>query len=270
VLGALALSCALAWAQEEGGRGGGGVGATGGRGSDGNRVFLGLGPKPDLQQALRGQPLYEAHCGGCHGLDARGGSGGNLLYSNLVMTDVAGSNIIPVIRNGKGRMAAVTAVTEAQAADIAMYLDQLFEDVANRGTYSYAPREKILVGNVASGKVYFDGNCASCHTPDALRAKGIGRRAPQEIQQAWLAPRGGPAPVYAVTVGSNAPIAGALVRKSDFDITLTVNGSPRTIPIDADTKVQLVEDRMAEHDRIVDRISNAEMHNVTAYLETLK
>jgi mono/diheme cytochrome c family protein len=203
-------------------------------------------------------------------MDARGGSGGNLLYSNLVMTDVAGSTIVPVIRNGKGKMAAVKGLTEAQAADIAMYLDQLFEDVANRGTYSYAPRDMILVGNASAGKIYFDNNCASCHTPDALRAKGVGKRAPQEIQRDWLAPRGGPAPVYTVTAGNSAPVTGGLVRTSDFDITLTVNGSPQTMPIEANTRVQLVEDRMVEHDRIVDRISNAEMHNVTAYLETLK
>lgn len=262
VLGFFGLAMA-ALAQDDGGAGRGGSG----RGSDGNRVFLGLGPKPDLAAALRGQPLFGANCGSCHGADARGGTNpANILYSDLVITDVAGSNVTAIIRSGKGAMPAFPNLSAAQVTDIAQYLDQLVEDAANRGTYSY---QNILVGNAGAGKTYFDANCASCHSPTGnLKGFAAGKK-PEEIQRGWLAPRGAPATVK-VTQGGNATVIGTLRQKSDFEITLVDQaGATKVIPIDANTKIEII-DEMAGHDALIAKLTNADMHNVTAYLGTFK
>ena len=268
LLGFFGLAFAALAQDEGGGRGGAGAaGAASARGGEGNRVFLGLGPKPDLAAALRGQPLFGANCGGCHGADARGGANAaNLLYSDLVVTDVAGSNVAPIIRSGKGSMPAFPTLTAAQVTDIAQYLDQLVEDAANRGTYSY---QNVLVGNADAGKVYFDGNCASCHSPTGnLKGFAAGKK-PEEIQRGWLAPRGAAATVK-VTQGSNATVTGTLRQKSDFEVTLVDQaGATHVMPIDADTKIEIT-DELTAHDALIAKLTNADMHNVTAYLETFK
>ncbi len=250
-----------------GGRAGGGAGASGPRGSDGNRVFLGLGPKPDLTAALRGQPLFESRCGNCHGADARGSNTmPNLLYAKAVITDVAGSNVAAIIRTGKGAMPGSPDLSAKQIIDIAQYLDQLVEDAANRGTYSYL---NILVGSAAAGKVYFDRHCAPCHSPAGdLKNFASGKR-PEDIQRIWLAPRGPDATVEVVQ-GNSPPVTGTLRQKSDFDVTLVDrSGTQRVLPIDQNTSIRIT-DKMQAHDALIAVLTNDDMHNVTAYLETFK
>src|SRR5581483_3538484 len=95
VCGALLISASTAIhlaAQEPdgaapaGGRGGGRGGRGGGRGRGGNgaagtREFLGLGPAPDAAAAKKGEPLYKQNCATCHGENARGSQGPNLVRS---------------------------------------------------------------------------------------------------------------------------------------------------------------------------------------------
>src|SRR5438477_7777864 len=82
----IALPATLVIAQEPeftGGRGRGGRG--GARGS--TREFLGLGPAPDASAAKKGEPLYKQNCAGCHGENARGSQGPNLVRSVSVLHD---------------------------------------------------------------------------------------------------------------------------------------------------------------------------------------
>src|SRR5690348_7185542 len=51
------------------------------------RQFLGLGPAPDLEAAARGQKLFVANCAFCHGQNANGAEGPNLVRSTLVLHD---------------------------------------------------------------------------------------------------------------------------------------------------------------------------------------
>ena len=72
------------------GRGGGGRGGRGGGGRGGTREFLGLGPAPDEAAAKKGEPLYKQNCGTCHGDNARGSQGPNLVRSVVVLHDEKG------------------------------------------------------------------------------------------------------------------------------------------------------------------------------------
>src|SRR3982750_420649 len=79
-----------------------GAGGRGGRRGGGNtREFLGLGPAPDPAQVAKGAPLYKQNCAGCHGEDARGAQGPNLVRSGVVLHDEKDEQIGPVIKSGR-------------------------------------------------------------------------------------------------------------------------------------------------------------------------
>lgn len=239
------------------------------RGAAGMHRFLGLGAVPDPAAAARGRPLYGANCGGCHGIDARGGNGGpNLLYIPAVISDHEGDDTGAAIAGGKGRMPGFAGkLSAAEIRDIATYLDELVEEVANRGTYAFG---NILVGDAGAGKAVFARTCAGCHSA-AGDLKGVAAKfqTPAELQIGWVAPRG-PAPTVTVIRRGGAPIRGELERKTDFAVTLVeAGGQSRTIPLDADTTVG-IDDKMAAHRSLAYRLSDDEMHDITAYLETLR
>ena len=71
------------------------------RGAENTREFLGLGPAPDPVEAERGAPLYKQNCAGCHGENARGAQGPNLVRSAVVLHDEKDEEIGPVIKSGR-------------------------------------------------------------------------------------------------------------------------------------------------------------------------
>src|SRR5216683_3108493 len=54
------------------------------------REFLGLGRMPDAKMAAEGARIFGPTCGFCHGTDARGGTGPDLLRSAVVLDDNQG------------------------------------------------------------------------------------------------------------------------------------------------------------------------------------
>src|SRR5207249_1367479 len=115
-----------------------------------------------------------------------------------------------------------------QISDLATFLHSAIHLAANRRLYKILD---ILVGDPKAGEAYFNGagRCVSCHSP-ARDLKGIAAKYdPAALQQRFLLPRGGrPGPAYlepnavkvAVTLASGESVGGALVRLTDFDVTL--------------------------------------------------
>jgi hypothetical protein len=65
-------------------------------------------------------------------------------------------------------------------------------------------------------------------------------------------------------------ISGRVTQMSDFRITL-VDESGETRTIDSGPGVEFeINDPLAEHQKMVMTLANDDMHNVTAYLATLK
>ncbi len=54
------------------------------------REFLGLGRMPDAKMAAEGSKIFGPNCSFCHGADARGGTGPDLLRSAVVLDDNQG------------------------------------------------------------------------------------------------------------------------------------------------------------------------------------
>ena len=251
-----------------GGRGGGGRGGT--------REFLGLGPAPDAAASARGEKLYAPSCGFCHGDKARGASGPNLVRSEVVLHDEKGELIGPVVSQGRAEkgMPAFASFTKEQLYDIAQFLHMQVELVANRGSYK---RLNVVTGDAKAGEAYFNGagGCKNCHSPTGDLAKIGSRMQPDQLQTRFVWPGGGGrggagSPVKAtVTLPSGESITGTVKRQDDFDISMyDAQGNYHSWPRNS-VKVQ-VEDKLAAHRELLAKYTDQDMHNLTAYLVTLK
>jgi cytochrome c oxidase cbb3-type subunit 3 len=241
----------------------------GGRGS--TREFLGLGPAPDAVAAARGEKVYAPNCAFCHGPKARGAEGPNLVRSPLVPHDEKGELIGPAIAKGftdKG-MPAFPNISQSQASDIAQFLHLQVELVANRGLYK---RLNVLTGDAKAGEVYFNGagGCKSCHSPTGDLAHIGTKYPPEQLQNRFVWPgaavRG---QKLTVTLPSGQAVSGALKRMDDLNVSMyDTSGVYHSWPREG-LKVE-VEDRLAGHRQLLSKYSDEDMHNITAYLATLK
>jgi cytochrome c oxidase cbb3-type subunit 3 len=256
-----------------GARGARGGGRRGG-GAAGTREFLGLGPAPDPVEVKKGEPLYKQNCSTCHGENGRGSQGPNLVRSVVVLHDEKDEEIGPVIKAGRpqGGMPAFPQLTPAEIHSISQYLKMQVELAANRGTYSqtYGDLRNKVTGDSRQGEVFFKTNCTGCHSSTGDLAK-IGSKFQQaaQLQQRFLWPASfGPAKVT-VTTASGEKVTGTISREDDFTISLyDTAGNYHAWPKDH-VKVD-TEDKLQGHRVLLSKYSNADIHNMTAYLVTLK
>jgi cytochrome c oxidase cbb3-type subunit III len=232
------------------------------------RAFLGLGTEPDKAAAERGAPLFAQNCAFCHGQNARGATGPNLITSDRVLADDHGEHLVTFLRKGipeKG-MPAFATMSESQLTDIAEFLHLQVEDVANRGAYHVL---NILVGNAAEGKAYVKSHCMACHTAETFAHIASKYRSPEQLQRNWIWPARDEA-ITAEVKTAGGTTSGRVTQISDFRIRLmTESGEAKTIDRGPGVEVQ-IDDPFMAHEQIVMTLRNDDMHNVTAYLETLK
>jgi mono/diheme cytochrome c family protein len=239
-------------------------------------------PVTDPAAVERGKAMFGANCGFCHGPDARGGDGGgpNLMRSDTVLLDDKGERIGPVILGGRADKGMPPfMLTPAQIGDIVAFLHSL--PVSSRTGERVV---NIVTGNADAGRAFFQTKCTACHSPTG-DLQGVANRYadPKVLQQTWLLPgtggtRGGgqprPAPPIGVTVtmANGQKVQGTLNRLDDFMVSLKMaDGTYRTFRTEGANapKVEL-RDPLKGHRDLLTTYSDAEIHNVTAYLVTLK
>ncbi|MGH9308944.1 MAG: c-type cytochrome, partial [Vicinamibacterales bacterium] len=245
-------------------------------------------PVVDAAAADRGRRTWARECIDCHGTQARGADNGpNLVRSVLVLRDRYGSELGPFLKKGHKMQSGTpsASLTAEQVTDLAHFLRQRVND-GLRGSPLFQP-QNVLTGDPKAGAAFFegDGKCGTCHSPTGNLA-GIGTRLqPIDIQQRFLFPggRGGgrgrgaaPTPAGAtavrvtVTPREGAPVSGVLVQMDDFFVSVrAADGTTRTIRRTPGMKIDR-EDPLAYHIELLDRLSDKQMHDVVAYLETLK
>jgi mono/diheme cytochrome c family protein len=254
----------------------------------------GVGPldKPmvDPKAVALAKPLYAAECQACHGPDARGTSdGANLVRSAVVLRDRYGSTLGPYLATAHppvpaaGRESAATrslpALTSQQVLLLSHFLRERVHDTL-RGSPLFKAGD-VLTGNAKAGEQYFngDGGCSTCHSPAGDLA-AIGRRTdPITIQQRFLFPgnvgsrrRSTPAPVTRVTVttASGETVSGPLVHLDDFNVSLRdASGAHRTVRRSPDVRV-VKDDPYSAHVALLPRLTDKAIHDVVAYLASLK
>jgi cytochrome c oxidase cbb3-type subunit III len=272
---AVALSACCLTAQDEPipGRGG-----RGGRGS--TRDFLGLGPAPDAAAAARGEKLYAPNCAFCHGEKARGAEGPNLIRSVVVLDDEKGESIGPLIHKGRPEagMPAFPNFSDAELGDLAQFLHLQVELVANRGLYK---RLNVVTGNAAAGEAYFKGagGCANCHSITGDLAHIGARYQPDQLQTRFVWPggggfgagggRGARSQKVTITLANGQTIEGTIKQIDDFEVSIHDSaGNYHSWPR-SQVKVT-IPDPLAGHRQLLDKYTDHDMHDLTAYLVTLK
>ena len=253
----------------------------------GPRPFVGPPDRPPVDPAAadRGRALYAAECVSCHGPSARGtDKAPSLIRSIVVLNDRYGSLLGPFFKKGhpmeSGKPSA--GLADTQVVDLMHFLRQRINDTL-RGSDVFDVKD-ILTGDPKAGETYFtgEGKCTACHSPTGDLA-GIASRipAPVDVQQRMLFPSGrggrGAAPAsrrstvtVTVTPASGAPQSGALLEEDDFHVTFRdASGGIRVVRKGAGVKVDRVDPLQAHHE-LLDRITDKNIHDVVAYLETLK
>lgn len=229
-------------------------------------------PRVDPAAADRGRRVYAEFCINCHGPLIKGTENGpDLIRSLVVLRDRLGNEIGPALRKLPNHKRDLSA---PEIADISHFLKQRVEQTSRNRNPSKPPN--VLTGNANAGRNYFNvaGKCSTCHSPSGDLA-GIGKRYdPITLQQRFLFPRSGGRAIkpteVTVTPAGGPPISGTLERIDDFNVSLRDStGEYHGWRRGPQLKVE-VRDPYAAHYELLDRYTDADIHNVVAYLETLK
>jgi mono/diheme cytochrome c family protein len=235
----------------------------------------------DAAASARGRKTYAAECVTCHGPSARGSDdpATNLVRSTLVLRDRYGSEIGPLLRKGHPMQTTRTSasLTDAEVADLSHYIWDRINDTL-QGSPGYAPKS-VLTGDVKAGESYFtgEGRCTQCHsaTGDLV---GYGKRySPVDIQTRFVFPstsggRGSARKPVTVTVtpAGAAPVSGTLVMLDDFAVALRDAGGVHRSWTRSPGMTIVKNDPYAAHIELLERLTDKAMHDVVAYLESLK
>ena len=233
----------------------------------------------DLVQ--RGQTLFAATCGFCHGRDAMGGeTGPDLTRSTLVAEDVRGDKIIPLVHTGrvdKG-MPPQNLPDADLAAIVAFIHDTKSKADSLEGNRRAVDPSDLQTGNAQAGQQYFNGagGCAKCHSPTGDLAGLANRLQGLQLFQRMLYPggrgRGGAAPatpVATIQLPSGETIKGKVAYRDEFNIAITDQaGYYRSWP--ANQIKVTVDNPLDAHIAQLAKYTNDDVHNVLAYLQTLK
>jgi len=234
----------------------------------------------DEAAADRGRKVYAAECITCHGTHARGSDhGADLVRSEIVLHDRYGSTIGPFLKNGHPTQTTPAArLTQAQIVDLSHTIHQEVYNTLRAALQI----QNVLTGDPRAGAAWFngEGRCSSCHSTAGDLAHIGSRLDPPELQQRMLFPGGrggrgrgaaaGKPVTVTVTPASGAPVTGVLLHLDDFNVALRdASGDYRSFPRTPALKVVKNDPAQAHHE-LLDRYTDRNIHDLVAYLETVK
>ena len=247
------------------------------------RKMLGMAPPEDPAAVERGNRNFVAKCAFCHGSSATGGEGGpDLVRSLLVLHDEKGNKIGPVILEGRPQKGMPKfAMSQPEISDIAAFLRNQAQNKGNRMTYQI---QNVVTGDPKAGEAYFNNKCKHCHSPAGDLAGVAKKYDAVTLQSRFLYPKTftwpgmpsmGPPPkptTVNVTLPSGASYSGTLKHVDDFSVSLyDSSGEYHSWLRERNPGIKVeVHDPLAGHIALLQQYSDADMHNILAYLETLK
>ncbi len=245
------------------------------------------------EMLIRGKALYETNCASCHMADLRGtvdGKNPNLLRSGVALRDLKGELIGAAIGQHKPPINLIAADSVA----VAEYIHSVHATMGGQGSPpGRNPTNvvlNVLVGDAKSGETYFAAACSKCHSITG-DLKGIGAKYPdaRALQNAWVAGSsgrfgggggggrgggGGAGNPVTVTMADGSKLEGTLVRKTEWLVVLTLaDGTRKSMARNNGVPRVDVKDPQEAHKKMVielDDAQNKKMHDVTAYLWTIK
>ena len=239
---------------------------------------------------VRGKSVYEANCASCHSPDLRGtDKGANLLRSGIALADQRGEQIGGSI----SRHSPAITLAGTDTIAVAEYIHSVHATMSGQGSPPGRNPTgidlKVLVGDAKAGETYFAAACSKCHSVTG-DLKGIGAKFtdPRALQNAWVSGStaafggfgggrgggGGAGNPATVTMADGTKLEGTLVRKDDWLVILMLkDGTRKSIARNNGVPKVDVKDPKDPHKVMVlelDDPENKKMHDVTAYLWTVK
>lgn len=238
----------------------------------------------DEEAANRGKKTYIAECITCHGPKGRGTEqGADLVRSLVVLRDRYGDKIGPFLLKGHPMQSGSPSngLTQAQIVDLSHFLHQKVEDTLRTGPYNKVLN--VVTGDPNAGKAYFNGagKCNTCHSPTGDLAGIASKYDPPVLQLRTVFPQtvafgrhtmaGTKKPVtVTVTSPSGESVTGDLIEMDDFSVSLRdSSGHYRSFKRTPEVKVE-TKNPYAAHVALLDQYTDKNIHDVVAYLETLK
>ncbi len=237
---------------------------------------------------IRGKGLYEANCASCHAADLRGGpKGTNLLRSGIALRDQHGE----LVGEAVAKHDPPVNLVPADAVAIAEYIHGVHATMSGQGSPpGRNPTDvelNVLVGDAKAGEAAFASLCSSCHSVTG-NLKGIASKFEdaRALQNGWVAGStapfagggrgagGGAGNPATVMMADGSKLEGTLVRKDDFLVVLMLpDGTRKSMARNNGIPKVEVKDPREAHKKMVlqlDDPENKKMHDVTAYLWTIK
>jgi cytochrome c oxidase cbb3-type subunit 3 len=220
-----------------------------------------------------GGSLFVQNCAFCHGKDAGGGeSGPDLTRSKLVSGDKNGEGIGAVVRNGRQEKGMPRfSLGDAEIMELVAFVhSQQDKAMSETGVRKGVEDSDLLTGDVAMGKKYFEttGGCAACHSPTGNLAGVAKKYTGLRLEQEMLSPRDAKT-TLTVKTRTGATLTGTETYKDEFMIAMTDSfGVYHSWPI---TAITYKEDSPVDaHIALFSKYTDADIHNLYAYINTLK
>lgn len=261
------------------------------------------GARPEVLPVARGKILYaRLGCPACHGFRGQGGANNapDLGQSGMAVRDDAGKSLAKFLLHGRparGMPPAPRPLTSDEAADLSARMRWLaFAEASLSGNYGGPPLPvalagqnlSIVVGDAKYGRQFFEGSigkCASCHAVEdgkqsaAVNLAHIAAKYPdtKDLQDNMLlmtrpnSPEIDKSVTAIISFRDGRTMTGYLDSVSDFKVAVREDAGKETIipRNDGEPKVVLV-DQLQAHIDLLRKYQDNDIHNLTAYLATLK
>jgi cytochrome c oxidase cbb3-type subunit III len=242
-----------------------------------------VGPRTVTEQTYssedirRGEVKFGSECGFCHGRDAAGGeTGPDLTRSQLVAEDNRGDKIGPMVRAGapdKGMPAFAIGAADLSAI-VAFIHDRKTNSESLAGGRRTVDADDLATGDAEAGRRYFNaaGGCSRCHSPSGDLARIASRYEGLTLLRRMLYPSGPPTPrlpTITLTLASGEIVSGPLAGQDEFTVTVLDKAGKRQTYNKTSVKFK-IDDPLSAHFDQLGKYTDADMHNVFTYLNTLK
>jgi cytochrome c oxidase cbb3-type subunit 3 len=239
-----------------------------------------------------GNAIYQDMCAACHGGNGTGGPGGasNLTRSAIAAADDGGKTLGQFLQIGRPEKGMPPfPMTDQQAAQLSAALRALASEAAPSRPAGASTQASIVVGDADTGRNFFNGpvgKCSSCHATQpgvassATNLAGIATRYPEPktLQNRMVlnrsffwSPSLGDDVAATAIYKDGRTVTGLLTSVSDFKVVIRGNdGKSTTIARDNGEPRVKLDDKLQHHLDLLDRYRDDDIHNLTAYLVTLK
>jgi cytochrome c oxidase cbb3-type subunit 3 len=219
-----------------------------------------------------GHQYFEQNCAFCHGRDAGGGeTGPDLTRSKIVATDVRGDKIGALVRVGrvdKGMPAFNISNTDLDGLAAFLHTQKVMAE-SQKGGRKGVDVSDLQTGNAEAGKAYFNGagTCSGCHSATGDLAGIASKYEGLKLEQRMLFPED--APTKATVHLASGDVTGKVAVLDEFTLGLyDSEGHYHAWP--AKNLKYTLDDPAERHADLLGQYTDADIHNLMAYLQTLR